>query len=85
MCWQKQIFVVDTRQRVISGKIRICAVDRFSIKNIIESRAENQSDSEKQDVVALLFLSVSRNGFDDTFGDLEDDFRRSLFTELTNS
>ena len=35
--------------------------------------------------MAFLFLSISRNGFDDTFGDLEDDFRRSLFTESTNS
>lgn len=57
----------------------------MALRTLLNHARKNYLDSEKRDAVAFLFLSVSQSGMGDTHGDLEDVFRRSLFTASTNS
>jgi hypothetical protein len=56
-----------------------------ALRTLLSHARKIYSDSEKQDAVAFPFLSLSQSGFGDAVGNLQDDFRRSLFTASTNS
>ena len=55
-----------------------------SLRTLLDRARKIYLDSEKQDAVAFLFLSLTPSGLGNTFGDLDADFRRSLFIESTN-
>ena len=56
-----------------------------ALRTLLDRAQQIYSNSQKQDVVGFLFLSLSRYGSDDAFNALEDDFRQALFSESTNS
>src|ERR1017187_256474 len=55
-----------------------------TIRILLNQAHQTGTDSEKQEVVAFLFLSLPRNGLGDVFIDLDADLRHSLLVESTN-
>ena len=56
-----------------------------TLRSLLSQAYDIHINSEKQDTVAFLFLSLHQSMLGDAFGDLDADFRRSLWTESTNS
>jgi hypothetical protein len=56
-----------------------------ALRTLLHHARKIYLDSEKQDIVAFLFLSLSQSGSGDSFDGLEDDFRHALLFGSTNS
>jgi hypothetical protein len=56
-----------------------------TLRTLLNHARKVYSGSEKQDAVAFLFLSLAQGGLSDALGDLDADFRHSLFIASTNS